>query len=319
MSVLATAPTAALMLAGAPAVRAAETTLRIANFTNANVLPLFYGMEKGYFKAVGIDVQIVKVATGPASFAAVASGQADIGWAATSVPMFARANGVKVKIFMTSGQEGPPDHFGTFIDATAKSEVTKFSQVKGKTVMINAYGTAGELAVRERLMQVGLKWDDIKTIVVPFPQMPATLQLGDADVAVTINPMHALIMANKAIGATVLDTGTLNESHKAPVTAAAYFASDDWLAKHRAAILAFGHAYQKAADELRASAQLRTDLMVKVLGMKPEIAALIPDPTWFQDLAVTAAAVQPNYDELVRTGMMKKAFAVRDVFETLPF
>lgn len=310
----------ATALAVSGAAHAAElTVLRIANFQNANVLPLFYGIEKGYFRDAGLDIRIVKVADGAASVSAVASGQADIGWSATAVPMFARANGVPVKIFMTSGQEGPPDHYGTFIDATAKSGVTNFAQVKGKTVVINAFGTATELAIRERLMKAGVPWDDVKKVVVPFPQMPAALQLGDADVAVTINPMQTLIMANKAIGAVQLDKGTLIESHKAPVTSACYFATDGWLTTHRAAVLAFGHAYMRATREVRASAQLRTDLLVKLVGMKPALAAIMPDQTWFHELSVTEAAVLPNYEALTSVGMMKKTFPIHDVIDTLPF
>ena len=310
----------AFFVAGGRTAGAAGTaTLRIANFQNANVLPLFYGIDKGYFAAAGLDVQIVKVPDGAASVAAVASGQADIGWSATAVPMFARANGVPVKIFMTAGQEGPPDHYGTFIDATGKSGITSFSQVKGKTVVINAFGTATELAIRERLQRAGVGWDDVKTIVVPFPQMPAALQLGDADVAVTIYPMQALIMANKAIAAVMLDKGTLIESHAAPVTAACYFATEGWLAKNRAVALAFGRAYLRAAKEVRASAQLRTDLLVKLIGMKPALAALIPDPTWFHELSVTKAAVQPNYEALIHTGMLTKTFPIDSVIETLPY
>ena len=140
---------------------------------------------------------------------AVASDQADIGWAATTVPMFARSQGVKVKVFMTADQEGPPDHYGTFIDASAKSGINSFADLKGKTVMINAFGTAGELAIRDRLQNAGVSWDDVKKVSLPFPQMQAALELGNADVAVTIYPMQAAIMANKAIGAKVLGRGNV--------------------------------------------------------------------------------------------------------------
>ncbi len=188
------------------------TPLRVSNFQNTVVLGLYHGIDKGYFKEAGLDVELVRVATGAAAVSAVASGQADIGWAATTVPIFARSNGVKVKVFMTADQEGPPDHYGTFIDASAKSGINSFADLKGKTVMINAFGTAGELAIRDRLQKAGLNWDDVKKVTVPFPQMQAALELGNADVAVTIQPMHAAIMANKAIGAKVLDGGTLSQA-----------------------------------------------------------------------------------------------------------
>ena len=55
------------------------TKLRITNFTNIVVTPIFYGMEKGWYKEAGLDIEIVKVATGAASVSAVAANQADIG------------------------------------------------------------------------------------------------------------------------------------------------------------------------------------------------------------------------------------------------
>ena len=64
-------------------VRAADL-VRVANFQNVVVIPLFHGMDEGYFKAAGLEVEIVKVATGAASVSAVASAQADVGWAAAT-------------------------------------------------------------------------------------------------------------------------------------------------------------------------------------------------------------------------------------------
>ena len=190
----------------------AQTTVRIANFQNTVALALYHGIDKGYYKEAGLDIELIKVASGAASVQAVAAGQADVGWAATAVPMFARANGVKIKMFMTVDQEGPPNHYGTFYIASGKSGVTDFKNIKGKTIVINAFGTAGELGFRERLQKAGVAWEDIKTVVVPFPQMPAALELGNGDVVCTIQPMAAAILANKAIDAKTLDKGTIMAS-----------------------------------------------------------------------------------------------------------
>ena len=294
------------------------TPLRVTNFQNTVVLGLFHGIDKGYFKEAGLDVELVRVATGAAAVSAVASGQADIGWAATTVPIFARSNGVKVKAFMTADQEGPPDHYGTFIDASAKSGINSFADLKGKTVMINAFGTAGELAIRDRLQKAGISWDDVKKVTVPFPQMQAALELGNADVAVTIQPMHASIMANKAIGAKVLDVGTLSDSRTKPATASVYFASDDWLAKNEKTALAFGRAFLRAQKEVHDDPKLRLALVMKIAGMDEATAKTVPE-AWFETLAITKQAATPAYDTLIRTGMMTKSFPVEDVIATLPF
>lgn len=292
--------------------------LRVSNFQNTVVLGLYHGIDKGYFKEAGLDVELVRVATGAAAVSAVASGQADIGWAATTVPIFARSNGVKVKAFMTADQEGPPDHYGTFIDASAKSGINSFADLKGKTVMINAFGTAGELAIRDRLQKAGLSWDDVKKVTVPFPQMQAALELGNADVAVTIQPMHAAIMANKAIGAKVLDVGTLSDSRTKAATASVYFASDEWLAKNEKIALAFGRAFLRAQKEVHADPKLRLELVMKIAGMDKATAETVPE-AWFETLAITREAATSAYDTLIRTGMMTKSFPVEDVIATLPF
>lgn len=294
------------------------TLLRVTNFQNTVVLGLYHGIDKGYFKDAGLDLQLVRVATGAAAVSAVASNQADIGWAATTVPIFARSNGVNVKAFMTADQEGPPDHYGTFIDASAKSGVTSFADLKGKTVMINAFGTAGELAIRDRLQKAGVSWDDVKKVTVPFPQMQAALELGNADVAITIQPMHASIMANKAIGAKVLDVGTLSDSRTKAVTASVYFAGDEWLAKNEKLALAFGRAFLRAQKEVHADPKLRLELVMKIAGMDEATAQTVPE-AWFETLAITKEAATPAYDTLIRTGMMTKSFPVEDVIATLPF
>lgn len=296
----------------------AADTIRVANFTNIVVSPLFYAIEKGYFKEAGIEIEIVKVATGAASVSAVAANQADFGWAAATVPMFARSQGVPVKIFMTADQEGPPDHYGTQIDVTEKSGINTFADVKGKTVMINAFGTAGELAIRERLQAAGVNWDDVKKIVVPFPQMPAALELGNADLAVTIYPMQAAIMANKAIGAKLIGRGNIMASGSQMITASCYFASDEWLKKNEKLALAFGRVWTRAQKEIDADPNLRLELWQKLAGMPRAVAETIPPP-WLTNLSVTKQSVGPIYEALVKTGMMTKPFPVEDVIATLPF
>jgi len=294
------------------------TKLRITNFTNIVVTPIFYGMEKGWYKEAGLDIEIVKVATGAASVSAVAANQADIGWAAATVPMFARSQGVPVKIFMIADQEGPPDHYGTHIDATAKSGINTFADVKGKTVMINAFGTAGELAIRERLMDTGISWDDVKKVVVPFPQMPAALETGNADVAVTIYPMQGAIMANKAIGAKLLGRGNIMASGKQVVPASIYFATDTWLAQNAKAAAAFGKVYARAQKEIDADPKLRLEWWMKLSGMPQPVAETIPPP-WFQTPAIAKQSVQPIYDALLKTGMMTKTFNIDDVVATIEY
>jgi NitT/TauT family transport system substrate-binding protein len=179
-----------MLLAAAVAGNAqAADKIRVANFQNSIIVPLFYGLEKGYFKEAGLDIEFVKIASGAASVSAVASAQADIGLAAVTVPMFARSNGVPVKIFMAvDGRPAQP--LWNPYHASARSGIKTFADMKGESVMINASAPPA-VAIRERLQQAGVTGRREGSRALP--QMPAQ-QGRNADV-VTIFPMQAAIIA----------------------------------------------------------------------------------------------------------------------------
>jgi hypothetical protein len=93
------------------------------------------------------------------------------------MPMFARSNGVPVKIFMTADQEGPPDHYGTHhrlgesgIDVRGHQGQDRYDQ---------RLRHRGRLAIRE-LQLAGVGWDDVKRW---FPSRGCPrVGLGNADV-----------------------------------------------------------------------------------------------------------------------------------------
>jgi ABC-type nitrate/sulfonate/bicarbonate transport system substrate-binding protein len=148
--------------------------------------------------------------------------------------------------------------------------------------------------------------------------IPLFYGMDKGDVAVTIFPMQAAIMSNKAIGGHVLARGTLSASAGRPVTAACYFASDAWLAKNEKAAVAFGRVYLRAAKEIDADPKARLELVMKISGMTREVAQTVP-ASWFESLAIKKDSIAPNYDTLVSTGMMTKKFPIEDVIATLPF
>ena len=74
----------------------------------------------------------------------------------------------------------------------------------------------------------------------------------------------------------------------------------------------------RAQKEIHAEPELRIELVMKISGMDRAVAETIP-AAWFETLAVKKESIAPNYDTLVRTGMMTKAFPIEDVIATLPF
>lgn len=298
------------------AAAAQSVKIRVANFPNSFVLPMFYASEKGYFKNEGVDVEIMPYQTGPSVVSAVTSGEADIAWSASIPPIQARANGVPVKFFLTGAQE-VPEHPTLWLLATGKSGLKSIADLKGKTVMINANGGGCEISLRTNLAKAGLQWTDVKRLVVPFPQMQAALELGKADAACAIEPFFHSILATPAIGAKVLAAGLLAESN-APVLSNGFFAREDWLKKNADAATRFLRAYALARKDLEANRDLQNALATKVLGISPELAATVDLIGWTRENNVLEETVKPMIDAMFEAKQIKAEVAPADVVETLP-
>jgi NitT/TauT family transport system substrate-binding protein len=294
------------------------TKIRVGNFSNIFVLPLFNGIEKGYFKEADLDVEIIPYQTGPGVVSAVAGGEVDVAWSAAIPPILARSRGIPVKIFMNVAAESQPDHLTQWIVATAKSGISSMKEIKGKTVIINANGGGCELALRDRLSAEGFDWNDIKHVVVPFPQMQAALELGNADAVCTIDPFYTSILHSKEIGAKVIAPGVFSKT-PVPLVSNNFFALEAWLKANREAAIRFGKAYEKSKENLEADSNRRVALAVKYLGLAPDLAAKVDLSSWRDTPVVTLEAVKPTIDAMLKGGLLKTPMAAEQVVETLPY
>jgi NitT/TauT family transport system substrate-binding protein len=294
------------------------TKIRVGNVSNICVLSLFNGIERGYFKEVHVEVEIIPYQTGPGVVSPVAGGEVDVARSAAIPPILARSRGIPVKIFMDVAAESQPDHLTQWIVATAKSGVSLMKDIKGKTVMINANGGGCELALRDRLSAEGLDWSDIKRVVVPFPQMQAALELGNADAACTIDPFYTSIKDSKAIGVKVIAPGAFSKT-PVPLASNNFFALETWPKANREAAIRFGKVYEKSKKNLETDSNRRVALAVKYLGLAPDLAAKVDQSSWRDTPVVTLEAVKPTIDAMLKGGLLKMPMAAEQVVETLPY
>jgi ABC-type nitrate/sulfonate/bicarbonate transport system substrate-binding protein len=200
---------ASAIMASAMGASAENAKLRLAFLFADSMLPALHAQEKGYFKDAGLDVEATPVQGGPAAVAALASGEADVAYAAFVPPINARIGGLPVKLFLTLSHEVEPDFKYTFITATKASGISKLADVKGKKISMNANGGLCELMWRDHLAAVGLKIEDAEMVILPFPEQEKAMEQGNIDAACTINPFHASMTANANLGAVDVARGML--------------------------------------------------------------------------------------------------------------
>ena len=162
---------------------AAQTKVRFAYVKTLEVLPFFYAAKKGYFKDVGLDIEMIAVPGGPAVGAAIASGSADFGFAALSPVLIAREQGQPFKFFMSLEYEQTPGRLWGTIMASAKSGIKSIKDLAAKNIVLGVPGGLCELSIHDWMDKAGLAYSQARILNNPFPQMPAMLELGTADAA----------------------------------------------------------------------------------------------------------------------------------------
>ena len=294
---------AAIMASGVAAL-ADNAKVRIAYLVADSMLPALYAQDKGYFKDAGIDAEFIAVQGGPAVVAAVASGDADIGYASPVPPINGHLNGVPIKMFLQLGQEVDPDKKFVFLVASAASGIKDVAGAKGKKISFNANGGLCELAWRDHLAAAGLKIEDVQSVVLPFPEQEAALEQGNIDATCTINPFFASMSGNAKLGAVKIAAGTLADL-KEPLMNDALFAKEDWLSGNGATASKFAVVMDKARRELLADRAALEGAAVKYMELKPEDAKSFNLPIVKPEMAITGADVQRILDAMIKTGMQQ--------------
>ncbi|WP_164738099.1 ABC transporter substrate-binding protein [Frigidibacter oleivorans] len=294
--------TAAAVLGSAFGASAQETPVRIAYILADSMLPALYAQDEGYFTEAGLAADLIAVQSGPATVAAVVSGEADVGYAAPIPPINGRLNGVPVKMFLQLGQEVAPDKTYVWIVASRASGITDMAGTEGKKIGFNANGGLCELMWRDHLTAAGLSIDDVQPVVLPFPEQEAALQQGNIDATCTVNPFYASMTSNAELGAVMLATGTLVDLSQ-PLMSDAFFASDGWLAANGETAVKLAQVMDRARKELLADRATLEATAVKYMELTPEAAKSFNLPIVNDSMTMTADDVQRILDAMIKTGM----------------
>ena len=311
--VLAAAGLAAL--ACLPAQAAELAKVRFAYLKTLELMPFFYGQEKGYFKDAGIDLELIAVPGGPAVGAAIASGSADIGYAALSPMLIAREQGQPFRFFMSMEYEKSPERLWGYMIATEKSGIKSIKDLAGKTIAVGVPGGLCELAARDWMASAGVAYDPAKALNNPFPQMPAMLDLGTADAACIVEPFATAALAGKS-KPIILGRGYLANVTQ-PYRIAGLFASESWIAAHRPEIAAMTKAYTRAATELKGNGPLVKDILLKEYRFPPELVDKLKTD-FALDLNPKASDYQTIIDKMATYGMLKKPMKPEDAIAPAP-
>jgi NitT/TauT family transport system substrate-binding protein len=249
-----------------------KQTIRIAVLPTQSNLGIYTAIDKGYFAAAGITVDLIPTSNGPADLAAVIGGSADLGFSEILSATGAIEHGEDLRL-VTAVNGGDP--VGTSIQAhpstapggnsgallvSPSSSITSASQLVGKTIGYNGVPLL-KTVIESYLAGQGVNPSSVNyTVISSYAAMGTALSAKQVDAVVAIDPFQEEIIAANQ-GKLLADVSAQEPSAS---VIAALWGTPGWLQAHSALVSSFVTAFRKgAADANAMTPQQKVDTLAK--------------------------------------------------------
>ncbi len=186
-----------VVIAAAPA---GAQTLTVGVTNSTSDAPIFIADRKGYFGAEGLDVKVVAFRSAADMVAPLGVGQIEAGAGSASAGLYnAVARGIKIKI-VADKASSPPGYGATKIvvrrDLVESGRYRDVRDLKGMRFAMNAPGVSNTSTLNTLLRSAGLKYADVETLYLPFPDHVLALKNKAVDAAAAVEPAPAIAIRN---------------------------------------------------------------------------------------------------------------------------
>lgn len=258
---LALATAASVTFAGLGTVQAADK-VKVGVFPVTSALPYFVALERGYFKDVDIETEMVRLIGGPALVSAMITNDIDV--AANLVTI----EGMNVNLkkpglvnYISINSQNKQYKMETFV-VRKGFDAKSIADLKGAKIM-SAPGPANILMAKAVLAANGLKEGDYQLDQLAIPQHVSAMQAGTYDAGYTLEPAVTL-MENQG-SASALETGVIATyilgDDKADAWVAGTALTGKFLEERPAVAERFAAAWARALDDIAKDETVRKHLI----------------------------------------------------------
>jgi NitT/TauT family transport system substrate-binding protein len=197
--------------------------------------PLYVALEKGYYRAAGIDVQLEMSGTSSDMAVLLATNRLQVIGGALSAGFFnSLGKGLPIGLLM-SRATSPYSHY-LMIRPDLVAKLTQPADLKGRTVAVAARGAILVYELAKILESGGLSLADVDLKYIPFGQMATALTTGAVDAAMMISPLQDQVAA-KGIGVKWINADSRIKAQ--PVLVSVWQMNTDWMRQNEDAARKF--------------------------------------------------------------------------------
>jgi NitT/TauT family transport system substrate-binding protein len=195
--------TALLLLAAAAgyqATGAEPVTVSVGATNSTSDAPIYIADRKGYFSDEGLAVTVSNFRSAADMVAPLGTGELDAGAGSASAGLYnAFLRGVHIKI-VADKASSPPGYGATKIlvrkDLVDSGRYKQPADFKGMKFAMNAPGVSNTATLNALLQSVGLKYSDVDTVNLPFPDHVPALKNKSVDASASVEPGPTIAIKN---------------------------------------------------------------------------------------------------------------------------
>jgi NitT/TauT family transport system substrate-binding protein len=218
---------------------AQETVIKVGTARAISVGATLYAIEKGYFKELGIKLEMDYINSSADVMAMVAQNQYQIIEGGVSAGFF-NAVDKNLPLKLVADRTSSPIYHNIMLRPDLKDKVKTIADLKGRTIASNGPGSISTYEIGKVLETAGLSLKDVEIKVIPFTQMGLALKNGAVDAALLIPPF-TYQAANEGLGLMFIDPDDYQKPQ--PVSLAVNILNTDWAAKNQEAVKNYFIAY----------------------------------------------------------------------------
>jgi NitT/TauT family transport system substrate-binding protein len=264
-----------LGLAGGAAL--AQDKVKVGVFPVSSSLPFFVAQERGFFKAQGIDAEMVRLIGGPPNVSALITNQIDASAVLVTIEgMNANLKKPGVAMYISVNGQNARYQMEQFVVRKGLN-VRTLADLKGKRIM-SAPGPANVSMAKAVLAIAGLKEGDYTIDQLDMGQHVNAMTAGTFDAGYTLEP-NAATMRKLGV-ATTLEAGVIAKYILGDPNANAWVAggviSTDFIKNRPEVARRFAAAWLQAVDFIGANPAEARRHLVKNTFTPPDVADTVP-------------------------------------------
>jgi NitT/TauT family transport system substrate-binding protein len=264
----------------------------------------YYARDKGFFKKVGLNVQILIINEGASVAAGVAGGTADIGQANLASLCSAHERGLPFVAIAGANTYNAKTHQSELV-VGANSPHHKASDLNGKLVAVAGLKNVQEVGFNKWMDVSGGDWKSVKMVEVPFSAMTEAVATGRVDAAMMAEPELNGALASKRVRILSAPFESIGKEFVLGI----WFTTSGYAKAHPDVVKAFAQAMAMAADWANHNQTESAKILETSTGVP--VAANASRVLFANRLDV--AQMQPLIDASAKYGALKTTFPASDL------